>query len=211
MTTVLARRGLRYWKHLAVHASDPRCDRGRLRAERRYSPVALAIEAIAEPGTAIVPRVAGLPDELFAHDGQLTKREIRAVTLSTLAPRGDELLWDIGAGAGSIGIEWLLAHPPIAPSASRRARTASTRRDPTRNRSGCRISICGSAPRPSAKRSVDARRWCSSAAAPAAKACSMQYGRLADGRPTGSQFRNAGNRGDPDRADRRATAAPCSG
>jgi precorrin-6B C5,15-methyltransferase / cobalt-precorrin-6B C5,C15-methyltransferase len=75
------------------------------------SPVALAIEAIAEPGTAIVPRVAGLPDELFAHDGQLTKREIRAVTLSTLAPRGDELLWDIGAGAGSIGIEWLLAHP----------------------------------------------------------------------------------------------------
>ena len=47
----------------------------------------------------------------FGHDGQLTKREIRAVTLSTLAPRGDELLWDIGTGAGSIGIEWLLAHP----------------------------------------------------------------------------------------------------
>jgi precorrin-6Y C5,15-methyltransferase (decarboxylating) len=75
------------------------------------SPVALAIEAVAEPGTAILPRVAGLPDELFAHDGQLTKREIRAVTLSTLAPRGGELLWDIGAGAGSIGIEWLLTHP----------------------------------------------------------------------------------------------------
>ena len=73
--------------------------------------MALAIEAIAEPGAAIVPRVAGLPDDLFAHDGQLTKREIRAVTLSTLAPRGGELLWDIGAGAGSIGIEWLLAHP----------------------------------------------------------------------------------------------------
>jgi precorrin-6Y C5,15-methyltransferase (decarboxylating) len=75
------------------------------------SPVALAIEAVAEPGAVILPRVAGLPDELFAHDGQLTKREIRAVTLSTLAPRGGELLWDIGAGAGSIGIEWLLAHP----------------------------------------------------------------------------------------------------
>jgi precorrin-6B C5,15-methyltransferase / cobalt-precorrin-6B C5,C15-methyltransferase len=75
------------------------------------APVALAIEAMAEPGAMILPRVAGLPDEMFAHDGQLTKREIRAVTLSTLAPRGGELLWDIGAGAGSIGIEWLLAHP----------------------------------------------------------------------------------------------------
>jgi precorrin-6B C5,15-methyltransferase / cobalt-precorrin-6B C5,C15-methyltransferase len=75
------------------------------------APVALAIEAVAEPGAMILPRVAGLPNEMFAHDGQLTKREIRAVTLSTLAPRGGELLWDIGAGAGSIGIEWLLAHP----------------------------------------------------------------------------------------------------
>jgi precorrin-6Y C5,15-methyltransferase (decarboxylating) len=75
------------------------------------SPVALAIEAVAQPGAAILPRVAGLPDDMFAHDGQLTKREIRAVTLSTLAPRGGELLWDVGAGAGSIGIEWLLAHP----------------------------------------------------------------------------------------------------
>jgi precorrin-6B C5,15-methyltransferase / cobalt-precorrin-6B C5,C15-methyltransferase len=75
------------------------------------APVALAIEAVAEPGAVILPRVAGLPDDLFAHDGQLTKREIRAVTLSTLAPRGGELLWDVGAGAGSIGIEWLLAHP----------------------------------------------------------------------------------------------------
>jgi precorrin-6B C5,15-methyltransferase / cobalt-precorrin-6B C5,C15-methyltransferase len=75
------------------------------------APVALAIEAAAEPGAVILPRVAGLPDEMFAHDGQLTKREIRAVTLSTLAPRGGELLWDIGAGAGSIGIEWLLTHP----------------------------------------------------------------------------------------------------
>jgi precorrin-6Y C5,15-methyltransferase (decarboxylating) len=75
------------------------------------SPVALGIEAVAEPGAAVMPRVAGLPDELFAHDGQLTKREIRAVTLSTLAPRGGELLWDIGAGSGAIGIEWLLAHP----------------------------------------------------------------------------------------------------
>ena len=75
------------------------------------SPVALAIEAVAEPGALVIPRVVGLPDELFGHDGQLTKREIRAVTLSTLAPRGGELLWDVGAGSGAIGIEWLLAHP----------------------------------------------------------------------------------------------------
>jgi precorrin-6Y C5,15-methyltransferase (decarboxylating) len=74
------------------------------------SPVALAIEAAAEPGAIIIPRAAGLPDELFVHDGQLTKREIRAVTMSTLAPRGGELLWDVGAGSGAIGIEWLLAH-----------------------------------------------------------------------------------------------------
>jgi precorrin-6Y C5,15-methyltransferase (decarboxylating) len=75
------------------------------------SPVMLAIEAIADRDTVIIPRVSGLPDELFEHDGQLTKREIRAVTMSTLAPRGGELLWDIGAGSGAIGIEWLLAHP----------------------------------------------------------------------------------------------------
>jgi precorrin-6B C5,15-methyltransferase / cobalt-precorrin-6B C5,C15-methyltransferase len=75
------------------------------------APVALAIEAVAEPGATIIPRVAGLPDDLFRHDGQLTKREIRAVSLSALAPRGGELLWDVGAGSGAIGIEWLLAHP----------------------------------------------------------------------------------------------------
>jgi adenosylcobyric acid synthase len=58
-----------------------------------------------------LPVVPGLPDESFEHDGQLTKREIRAVTLSALAPRPGELLWDIGGGAGSIAIEWLRAAP----------------------------------------------------------------------------------------------------
>jgi precorrin-6Y C5,15-methyltransferase (decarboxylating) len=53
----------------------------------------------------------GLPDALFEHDGQLTRREVRAVTLSTLAPRRGERLWDVGGGAGSIGIEWMLRHP----------------------------------------------------------------------------------------------------
>lgn len=53
----------------------------------------------------------GLPDAAYRHDGQLTKREIRAVTLAHLAPRPGELLWDVGAGCGSIGIEWMRAHP----------------------------------------------------------------------------------------------------
>ncbi len=58
-----------------------------------------------------IPRASGLPDGLFAHDGQITRRPVRALALSVLAPRAGELLWDIGAGSGSIGIEWLLAHP----------------------------------------------------------------------------------------------------
>ncbi|HEV7435964.1 MAG TPA: precorrin-6y C5,15-methyltransferase (decarboxylating) subunit CbiE [Pseudorhizobium sp.] len=61
----------------------------------------------------ILPLAAGLDDALFEHDGQITKREIRAVTLSALAPRRGELLWDIGAGSGSIGIEWMLRHPSM--------------------------------------------------------------------------------------------------
>ena len=50
-----------------------------------------------------------MPDESFTHDGQITKRPVRALTLSALAPRADEVLWDIGAGSGSISVEWCLA------------------------------------------------------------------------------------------------------
>ncbi len=71
----------------------------------------------------------GLPDDLYEHDGQLTRREIRAVTLSALAPRRAERLWDVGGGAGSIGIEWMLRHPAnsaiaIEPDPVRTARIA---------------------------------------------------------------------------------------
>ena len=59
----------------------------------------------------VIPRASGLPDDLFEHDGQISKRPVRALALSALAPRPGELLWDIGAGSGAIGIEWLLAHP----------------------------------------------------------------------------------------------------
>ncbi len=71
----------------------------------------IAIRVAAAPDARVVPAGAGLADRLFETDGMLTKREIRAVTLSSLAPRAGELLWDIGAGSGSVAIEWLLAHP----------------------------------------------------------------------------------------------------
>ncbi|MET0283600.1 MAG: precorrin-6y C5,15-methyltransferase (decarboxylating) subunit CbiE [Polyangiales bacterium] len=61
------------------------------------------------PGYALPLR--GLPDALFEHDGQITKQDVRALTLNALAPRPGELLWDVGAGSGSIAIEWMLAHP----------------------------------------------------------------------------------------------------
>ncbi|MDO5704181.1 MAG: precorrin-6y C5,15-methyltransferase (decarboxylating) subunit CbiE [Paracoccus sp. (in: a-proteobacteria)] len=71
-------------------------------------PVAVAIQ-VAGKG-AVIPRAPGLPDDFFDHDGQITKRPVRALTLAALAPRPGELLWDIGAGSGSVGIEWLLSH-----------------------------------------------------------------------------------------------------
>ena len=69
----------------------------------------VAIDVVAEAGARIIARASGLSDDLFEHDGQITKREVRAVTLSSLAPQLGELLWDIGAGAGSVAIEWMLA------------------------------------------------------------------------------------------------------
>lgn len=75
-------------------------------------PVAVGI-ALDGNGAAI-PAVSGLPDDLFESDGQITKRPVRALTLSALAPRAGDTLWDIGAGSGSIAIEWLLSHPANA-------------------------------------------------------------------------------------------------
>lgn len=73
--------------------------------------VVTAVEAVADAGTVPLPTVPGLPDAAFEDDGQLTKREVRAVTLALLAPLPGQLLWDVGAGAGSIGIEWMRTHP----------------------------------------------------------------------------------------------------
>lgn len=71
-------------------------------------PVAVGVD-VAGDGAAL-PQTPGLADSWFAHDGQITKSPIRALTLSALAPLAGELLWDIGAGSGSVAIEWLLAH-----------------------------------------------------------------------------------------------------
>ena len=83
----------------SVHAAD-------LAFNDMRAPVALAIEVAGGAGR---QRSSGLPDDAFAHDGQITKRAIRAVTLSSLAPRHGEHLWDIGGGSGSVSIEWALA------------------------------------------------------------------------------------------------------
>ncbi|TIM60834.1 MAG: cobalamin biosynthesis bifunctional protein CbiET, partial [Mesorhizobium sp.] len=84
----------------------------------------LAVEVDSTSEARILPLTSGLADHLFEHDGQITKREVRAITLSALAPRRGELLWDIGAGSGSIGIEWMLAHPTM--------RAIAIEADPTR-------------------------------------------------------------------------------
>jgi precorrin-6Y C5,15-methyltransferase (decarboxylating) len=73
----------------------------------------VAIEVAADVGARIIARAPGLPDALFEHDGQITKREVRAIVVSSLAPRRGELLWDVGAGAGSVAIEWMLADPSL--------------------------------------------------------------------------------------------------
>ena len=94
----------------------------------------IALEVVAIPESVVLPLAPGLDDGLFENDGQLTKREVRAVTLSALAPRQGELLWDIGLGAGSIAIEWLLRHPSLKAigfeerpeRAARAARNAAT-------------------------------------------------------------------------------------
>jgi precorrin-6Y C5,15-methyltransferase (decarboxylating) len=71
----------------------------------------VGLEIVATTGARVIPLTSGLADDLFEHDGQITKREIRALTLSALAPRAGERLWDIGCGSGSVSIEWMLAHP----------------------------------------------------------------------------------------------------
>ncbi len=84
----------------------------------------VCVDLIAEPGATVRAGLAGLPDEAFEHDGQLTKRDVRASALARLAPVPGQLLWDVGAGAGSIAIEWARTHPRCA--------AVAVERDPVR-------------------------------------------------------------------------------
>lgn len=84
----------------------------------------IAVECRRAPDALRLAAVPGLPDEAYEHDGQLTKRRVRAVTLSALAPEPGEWLWDVGGGAGSIAIEWMRAH--------RGCRAVAVERDPLR-------------------------------------------------------------------------------
>lgn len=91
-----------------------------------FAPVAVAVDCVGQG----MPRASGLPDDLFDHDGQITKRPVRALTLSALAPRGGEVLWDLGTGSGSVSIEFLLAAPgsvahAVEADATRGARAAA--------------------------------------------------------------------------------------
>ncbi len=91
----------------------------------------VAVALTVAGGGRVMTRAAGLADDFFDHDGQITKRPVRALALSALAPRPGELLWDLGAGSGSVGIEWLLAHPATRCIAVERdaARAARARRN----------------------------------------------------------------------------------
>jgi precorrin-6Y C5,15-methyltransferase (decarboxylating) len=100
-----------------------------------HDPLAIvAVDCVPDAGVAPLPRTPGLPDEVFAHDaGQITKREIRALALAALAPVAGQLLWDVGAGSGSVGIEWMRTHPScraiaIEPRDDRRARITANAR-----------------------------------------------------------------------------------
>lgn len=98
---------------------------------RAWSPLnTLAVHCHAGSGAKIWPRAAGLPDDIFEHDGKITKREVRAATIAALGPAPDQLLWDVGAGSGSVGIEWMRAARgaeaiAIEPEADRRTMIAT--------------------------------------------------------------------------------------
>ncbi|MGY3621656.1 precorrin-6y C5,15-methyltransferase (decarboxylating) subunit CbiE [Bradyrhizobium sp. USDA 10063] len=93
-------------------------------ADPGAGPVAVALEANGRDG---VPRSSGLSDALFIHDGQITKRPMRALALSALAPSRDERLWDIGAGSGSISVEWVLCGGTAIAIEARADRAANIR------------------------------------------------------------------------------------
>ena len=117
LAALLAARGYRA-SRLSVfeHLGGPNERRIDARADEwSAEPVAalnlVAVECRANVDAMRLPLTPGLPDDAYLNDGQLTKRDVRALTLARLAPAPGELLWDVGAGCGSIGIEWMRSHP----------------------------------------------------------------------------------------------------
>jgi precorrin-6Y C5,15-methyltransferase (decarboxylating) len=95
----------------------------------------------------VMSTVPGLPDDAYENDGQLTKREVRAVTLSRLAPAPGHLLWDIGGGAGSIAIEWSRHHPACRAIAIERDADRAKRLERNASNLGAAVTtVLGSAP-----------------------------------------------------------------
>ena len=117
LAALLAARGMGETKITVCEAMGGERERVRTTEARSYAldNVAalntIALEIVVDRGARVLPRAAGLPDDWFEHDGQITKREVRAVTLAQLAPCRGELLWDVGSGSGSVAIEWMLADP----------------------------------------------------------------------------------------------------
>jgi precorrin-6Y C5,15-methyltransferase (decarboxylating) len=89
----------------------------------------IAVDCVAGPTAQIYSHTPGLPDGAFLHDGQLTKRMVRAATLAALAPLPDQHLWDLGAGSGAVAIEWLRA---AQNAQGRGASAVAVERDPAR-------------------------------------------------------------------------------
>lgn len=138
LAALLCRRGfgastLTVFEHLGSDAERRVAGRADAWSEGACAPLnVVAMECRAEVQAQVWSCLAGLPDEAFQHDGQLTKRDVRAMTLARLAPIPGQLLWDVGAGCGSIGIEWMRAHPScraiaIEGNASRQALIAHNR------------------------------------------------------------------------------------
>ncbi|RXG94713.1 precorrin-6y C5,15-methyltransferase (decarboxylating) subunit CbiE [Bradyrhizobium zhanjiangense] len=107
----------------------------------------LVAVAVLARGTQGMPRSSGLSDDLFVHDGQITKRPVRALALSALAPRPGERLWDVGAGSGSISIEWALCGGTAIAIEAREDRAANIRSNATAFGLAHRITVVtGNAP-----------------------------------------------------------------
>jgi precorrin-6Y C5,15-methyltransferase (decarboxylating) len=115
----------KFWTLAALGGPHERVMQARAETCAASATDALIAVAIEAAGAAGLPRASGLADDLFRHDGQMTKRPMRALALSALAPRPRELLWDIGAGSGSISVEWALCGGRVIAIEAREDRAAN--------------------------------------------------------------------------------------